>query len=144
MSELGHTNKQEAHQSLEQAKRRATEIRPKAVGDGIFDCFSNFDECRPEVADDAIISGLVVELAGMDVPIKLGDSTLNSGRTHSSMQIFQPNHFISPVLISIVFFFLLAISALLLLLVSGFQLETAIVSSIIVNLVLFQPKSVQV
>ena len=37
-------------------KRRTAKIRPKAVGGGIFGRFSNFDQCRPEVADDVISS----------------------------------------------------------------------------------------
>ena len=42
------------HQLVEQAKRKATKIRPKSAAGGIFGRFSNFDKCRLEVADDAI------------------------------------------------------------------------------------------
>ena len=35
--------------------------------------FSNFEKCRPDVADD-IISGVAVEQVGMDVRVKIGDS----------------------------------------------------------------------
>ena len=53
--------KQDAHQLVGQAKRRTTKIRHKAVGGGIFDCFfSNFEKCRPEVAD-VVVSGVAVE-----------------------------------------------------------------------------------
>ena len=59
-----------------QAKRRATKIRPRAVGGYIFGRFANFEKCRPEVADD-VISGLASDYFGMDVRVKLGDSMLN-------------------------------------------------------------------
>ena len=58
------TIKQEAQQLVGQAKRRATQIRPKAIGDGIFDRFSNFDKSRLEVASGVISSRLM----GPDVP----------------------------------------------------------------------------
>ena len=51
---------QEAHQLVGQAKRCATKIRPKpskAAFAVVF--FSNFDKCRPEVADD-VKSGVAV------------------------------------------------------------------------------------
>ena len=60
-----------------QAKRHANKIRLKAVGDGIFGLFSNFDKCRQEVADD-IIFGVDKEYVGMDIRVLFGDSTLNS------------------------------------------------------------------
>ena len=41
------------------AKRRATKIRPKAVGSGIFGGFSNFEKCRSEAGD--VISGVAVD-----------------------------------------------------------------------------------
>ena len=41
--------------------------------------FSNFDICRPEVADD-VISGMVVDHAGVYLLAKFGDSGLNCGR----------------------------------------------------------------
>ena len=62
--------KHEAHQLVGQAKRCATTIQPKAVVGGIFGHF---------FADD-IISDVAIELVGMDVLAKLGDSRLNSGR----------------------------------------------------------------
>ena len=52
------------------AKRRATKIRPKAVGDGILGRFR--DNFRPESVSD-VMSGVVVEWVGMDVRIKYGD-----------------------------------------------------------------------
>ena len=48
-----------------QAKRRATNLRPKAVAGGIFGRFANFDKYRPEVAGD-VISGVAVDYIGMD------------------------------------------------------------------------------
>ena len=52
-------NKQDAHQLVRQAKRRATKIRPKAVGSGTFGRFANFDRYRSEAAGD-VISGVAV------------------------------------------------------------------------------------
>ena len=52
--------KQDAHHLLGHAKRRATKIRTKAVGCGIFGRFSNFHKCRSEVAGD-VISGVAVD-----------------------------------------------------------------------------------
>ena len=54
------TVKQEARQLVGKAKRRATKIRPKAVGSGIFGRFSNFGKGRPEVPGD-VISGVAVD-----------------------------------------------------------------------------------
>ena len=51
---------QEAHQLVWQVKRRATKIRPKAVGGDIFRHFSKFKKCLPEVADDDV-SGVAVD-----------------------------------------------------------------------------------
>ena len=62
-----------------QAKRRATKIRPKVAGIGIFSRFPNFDKCRSEVTGDAI-SGVTVYYVGMDVRATFCDSGLNSGR----------------------------------------------------------------
>ena len=53
-------------------------FNPKPSDVAFFDRFSNFDTCRPEVADD-IISGVAEDLVGIDVRVKLGDSTLSSG-----------------------------------------------------------------
>ena len=44
-----------------------------------FGCFPNFDKCLSEVAGD-VISGVAVELVGMDVRMTCGESGLNSGR----------------------------------------------------------------
>ena len=62
-----------------QAKRRATKIRPKSVGSGIFGRFRNFYNCRSEVAGD-VISGVAVDYVGMDVCTTFGESGLNSDR----------------------------------------------------------------
>ena len=64
---------------MRQAKRRATKIRPKAIGSGIFGRFPNFDKCRSEVAGD-VMSGVAVHYVGMDVRSTFGESGLNSGR----------------------------------------------------------------
>ena len=45
---------------LGQAKRRATKIRPEAVGGGFSAVYSSFDKCRPEVAGD-VISGVAAD-----------------------------------------------------------------------------------
>ena len=58
---------------------RSPEIRPEAVGDGILDRFTNFHKSPQELAGD-IISGLAVELVGMDALAKFGDSRLNIDR----------------------------------------------------------------
>ena len=55
------------------------EIRPKAVGGGIFNRFLNVDNFQPEEVSD-IISGVVVELRGMDIQVKLLDSRSNRSR----------------------------------------------------------------
>ena len=68
---------QETHQLEGQAKRRATQIRPKAVGSDIFGRFSNFDKCRLEVDGD-VISGVAVEYVGVDVRATFGESGLNT------------------------------------------------------------------
>ena len=62
-----------------QAKRRATKIRHKAVGNNIFGRFPNFDKYRSEVAGD-IMSGLAIDYVGVDVRTIFGESALNSGR----------------------------------------------------------------
>ena len=51
---------------------RSGEIQPKTVRCGIFGRFSNFDNCRPEVAGN-VISGAALVHVGVDVPTKLGD-----------------------------------------------------------------------
>ena len=75
----GALEQQEAHQFVGQAKRRATQIRPKAVGGGIFGSFSNFGKCRSEEAGK-VISGLAAEWVGTDVRATCGECGLNSGR----------------------------------------------------------------
>ena len=62
-----------------QAKRRATEIRSKAVGSGIFGRFPNFDECQSEVAG-AVLSGVAVHYVDMNVRSPFDEYGLNSGR----------------------------------------------------------------
>ena len=60
---IANQQQEEAHQLVGQAKRHATEILHKVVGGGIFDrFFSNFEKCRPEVADDVI--DVIVILGG--------------------------------------------------------------------------------
>ena len=55
------TTKQDTHQFVGQAKRCTTEIRPPNPPQVTFsDIFSNFDKCRPEVAED-FISSVAVE-----------------------------------------------------------------------------------
>ena len=54
-----------------QAKYRATKIRFKAVGGGIFGRFTNFDKCRSEVAGD-VISGVAVDSVWMSVQQVVG------------------------------------------------------------------------
>ena len=63
------------------AKRRAINIRPKAVVGGLFGRFSNFDKCRPEEAGD-IVSDAAAYYVSIDVSAKFGDSKLNIGRTN--------------------------------------------------------------
>ena len=62
-----------------QAKRRATQIRPKAIGGGIFGRLSNFRKCRLEVAGD-VISGRLVGPDVSDNRVKLGDLHNNLSR----------------------------------------------------------------
>ena len=58
-----------------QAKRRATQIRPKAVGGGIFGRSSNFDKCRLELAGD-VISGRFMGPDASDNCVKVGDPAI--------------------------------------------------------------------
>ena len=74
-----HKNKQEAHQLVGQAKRRATKIRPKAIESTILGPFPNFDKCRSEIAGN-IMSGVAVQYVGEGVRSTFGKSALNSGR----------------------------------------------------------------
>ena len=55
---------QEAHELLGQAKRRATKIRPNAVGSCIFGRLPNFDKCRSEVAS-GVTSDVAVDYVSM-------------------------------------------------------------------------------
>ena len=73
------TNQQEAHQLVVQAKRCATQIRPKAVGGGIFGHFSNFDKCRLEVAGD-VISDKPMGPDVLNNHVKFGDHHNNRSR----------------------------------------------------------------
>ena len=52
-----------------QAKRRATIIRPKAAGRGIFGRALNSDNCRMKVASD-VMSGVTLNYVGGDVKVK--------------------------------------------------------------------------
>ena len=70
---------QDAHQLVGQAKHRATKIRPKAVGSGIFGPCSNVYNFRPEACSD-VISSEVVEPTGTKVHVKFGDSRSNRCR----------------------------------------------------------------
>ena len=63
---------------------RSREISSETVGGGIFNHYSNFHKCLPEVAGE-VISGVAVELVGADASAKCGDSRLNSGR---AIQLF--------------------------------------------------------
>ena len=58
---------------------RSEEIRLKSVAGGIFGRFSNFDNCRPEVAGD-VMSGAALVYVGVDVPTKFGDSRSSRSR----------------------------------------------------------------
>ena len=69
----------DAHQLVGQAKRSATEIRPKSVASGIFGRVANCDKCRSEVAGD-VLSSVAVDYVTMDVHATFGESALNSGR----------------------------------------------------------------
>ena len=64
-----------------QAKRCAIQIRPKAVGSGIFGRFSYFDKFRSEVTGGAIsgVSSAAADYFGVDVRATFGASGLNSG-----------------------------------------------------------------
>ena len=68
-----------AHQLVGLAKRRATQIRPKAVGGAIFGPFSNVSNFRPDVHSD-VVSVEVVEATGLKVRVKLGESRSNRSR----------------------------------------------------------------
>ena len=61
---------------MEQVKRRATEMRSKAVGGGIFGFFPNVDNFRPEAVSD-VITSVVVDLTGMKALVEFGDSSSN-------------------------------------------------------------------
>ena len=66
---------QDAHQLVGagETPRRATQMRPKAVGGGIFDPFSNVDNFRPDIFSD-VMSGVVIEPTGLKVRVKFVDS----------------------------------------------------------------------
>ena len=53
--------------------------RSEAVGCGIFGPFSNDDNFRPEVYSD-VMSSVVVDLTGVKVRVKYGDSKSNRCR----------------------------------------------------------------
>ena len=57
-------------------KRRASKIQPKPVGGGISAVVSDVDKCRPE-ADCDVISGVAINLVGLEVRVKCGGSRLN-------------------------------------------------------------------
>ena len=59
---------------------RSAEIRPEAVGFGIFCRFSNFDKCRPEAASDVISSTFVGSVV-LDKCAKFRDPDLCSTRS---------------------------------------------------------------
>ena len=52
---------------------------PKPSEAAFWTVFSNFDKCQLEVAGN-VISGVAVELIGMDVRATFGESVLNNGR----------------------------------------------------------------
>ena len=59
---------------------RSPEIRPEAVGDGIFDrFFKTSNNCKPEAASD-VKSGAVVQHVGVDVFVEFGDSRSSLSR----------------------------------------------------------------
>ena len=64
---------------MRQAKHRTIEIRPKAVGSGIFAHIVNFDKWRSEAGGD-VVSGVAVGQVGVYVRAAFGESELNSGR----------------------------------------------------------------
>ena len=51
----------------------------EAVGCGIFDRFLNFDNCQPQVVS-SVISGVVVDLTDLKVPVKFCGSRPNCSR----------------------------------------------------------------
>ena len=57
----------------DKTKRRATKIRPKAAGSGIFGRFANYDKCRLGVAG-YVISGVAVDEVSIDVRATFGES----------------------------------------------------------------------
>ena len=71
--------KQETHQLVGQAKRRATKICPKRSKAAFSVAFSNFDKCPQEVAGDVIPGAALVDV-GMDVRVIFSDFRLNSGQ----------------------------------------------------------------
>ena len=64
----------------------------KAVGCGIFRRFSSLDKCRPEATGD-VISGMVLDYVGADVPASFGDNRLNSDRIGMWGRHFDWYHF---------------------------------------------------
>ena len=58
---------------------RSSEIRPKAVGCGIFCRFSYLDKCQSDVASH-VISGVGVDQVGVEVRAKFDASRLNGGQ----------------------------------------------------------------
>ena len=55
--------------------KRSREIPPKTVAGSIFEFFFHYN-FRPE-ADSDVLSGVVVDYAGVDVHVKLGDFRSN-------------------------------------------------------------------
>ena len=64
-------------------QEKATKIRPKAVGGGIFNSFLR-DNLQPEIVSD-VISGVIVDQTGTDVREKFGDSKTVRDRPYVSM-----------------------------------------------------------
>ena len=62
-----------------QAKRRATQVRPKAVGGAILGHFLNFDKSRLKEAGD-VISGRIMGSYVPDDRAKFGDPSNNLSR----------------------------------------------------------------
>ena len=60
---------------------RSGEIRPEAVGCGIFCRSQNFKDCQPEVTGDPI-SDFALDQVGDGVRANIIDSKLNSSRTN--------------------------------------------------------------
>ena len=77
---------QEAHQLVGEAKRCATKIDPKQSEVAFGPFFSNFYNCRPEVADD-VISSVAVDYICMDVHVNFGDSMLNVAELFGSLPV---------------------------------------------------------